>query len=159
MRGSSIKGELNEGTPMPEAIAALGDDERNQLARRATWKMDIVIMPILVLMYILNYLDRQNIASAKLAGIEEDLSLSPVEYQTSVSILFCSYSKPCPVYSSVLTLWYLLLVNRPVADQIPCSPLPGSIEYDCEPYPVAWSLYLPQYGGLGSYFGSHGGCA
>ncbi|KAM0542986.1 hypothetical protein ACHAPJ_012543 [Fusarium lateritium] len=53
--------------------------------------MDLIIMPILVIMYILNYLDRQNIASAKLANIEEDLSLSPVEYQTSVSIMFCSY--------------------------------------------------------------------
>lgn len=41
--------------------------------------------------YILNYLDRQNIASARLAGIEEDLGLTDVDYQTSVSILFVGY--------------------------------------------------------------------
>lgn len=41
--------------------------------------------------YVLNYLDRQNIASARLAGIEEDLSLSTVQYQTVVSILFVGY--------------------------------------------------------------------
>jgi sugar phosphate permease len=54
--------------------------------------MDIVIMPIMVIMYVLNYLDRQNIASAKLADIEEDLGLSQVQYQTAVSILFVGYS-------------------------------------------------------------------
>lgn len=39
----------------------------------------------------MNYLDRQNIASARLAGIEEDLNLSTVDYQTVVSILFVGY--------------------------------------------------------------------
>lgn len=48
---------------------------------------------MILLVYILNYLDRQNIASARLAGIEKDLSLSKVDYQTSVSILFVGYSK------------------------------------------------------------------
>jgi hypothetical protein len=83
----------DESTRMPEDIAALSEDEREKLGKRATLKMDIVVMPVLVIMYILNYLDRQNIASAKLAGIDTDLGLSAVEYQTSVSILFCSYSK------------------------------------------------------------------
>ena len=36
-------------------------------------------------------MDRQNIASAKLANIEKDLNLSPVQYQTCVSILFVGY--------------------------------------------------------------------
>ncbi|VUC24159.1 unnamed protein product [Clonostachys rosea] len=82
---------VDESTRMPEEIAALSEDEREKLGKRATFKMDIVVMPVLVIMYILNYLDRQNIASAKLAGIDADLGLSPVQYQTSVSILFCSY--------------------------------------------------------------------
>lgn len=85
--------EAQDGLPMPIQLAALPDAEYKALGRRATLKMDLVIMPILVTMYILNYLDRQNIASAKLANIEQDLDLSPVEYQTAVSILFCSYSK------------------------------------------------------------------
>ncbi|KAI1842536.1 hypothetical protein JX265_012652 [Neoarthrinium moseri] len=76
---------------MPASLAALSDSELQQLGRRATLKMDLVIMPILVVMYILNYLDRQNIASAKLADIETDLGLSNVQYQTAVSILFVGY--------------------------------------------------------------------
>ena len=87
---------------MPVNLAALSDDEYKKLGRKATLKMDLVIMPILVIMYILNYLDRQNIASAKLANIEGDLGLSDVQYQTVVSILFVGYSKwhSTPIYSS-----------------------------------------------------------
>ncbi|KAF4119345.1 Nicotinamide mononucleotide permease [Geosmithia morbida] len=76
---------------MPASISSLTEADRQVLGRKATTKMDIVIMPVLVIMYILNYLDRQNIASAKLADIEGDLGLTDVQYQTSVSILFCGY--------------------------------------------------------------------
>lgn len=80
------------GMDMPPNLAALSEAEYAKLAKWATVKMDIVIMPIMVIMYILNYLDRQNIASAKLANITDDLSLSPVQYQTTISILFVGYS-------------------------------------------------------------------
>lgn len=46
---------------------------------------------MVVIMYILNYLDRNNIATARLAGLEEDLHLVGNQYQTSVSILFVGY--------------------------------------------------------------------
>lgn len=77
---------------MPDALSSMTEAEFQKLGRRATLKMDMVILPVLVIMYILNYLDRQNIASAKLANIEEELNLTDVQYQTSVSILFCGYS-------------------------------------------------------------------
>lgn len=84
--------QVGDGFTMPEALAALSDDEMKALGKRATWKMDLAIMPVLVISYILNYLDRSNLTISKLANIEEDLSLSAVEYQTSVSILFVGYS-------------------------------------------------------------------
>lgn len=77
---------------LPASLAHLSDEELRTLGKKATFKMDIVIMPIMVIMYILNYLDRQNIASAKLANITDDLNLSEVQYQTVVSILFVGYS-------------------------------------------------------------------
>ncbi|EXJ59882.1 hypothetical protein A1O7_04029 [Cladophialophora yegresii CBS 114405] len=76
---------------MPEALLGLSESELIFLGRKATFKLDCIIMPCVVIMYILNYLDRQNIASAKLANIDNDLGLSAVQYQTSVSILFCGY--------------------------------------------------------------------
>lgn len=39
----------------------------------------------------LNYLDRNNIAAARLAGLEDELNLHGTQYQTAVSILFVGY--------------------------------------------------------------------
>jgi hypothetical protein len=72
----------SNGLIMPASLAALDDAQYHALGRKATRKMDLVIMPILVIMYILNYLDRQNIASARLASFQLDLSLTDVQYQT-----------------------------------------------------------------------------
>jgi hypothetical protein len=87
------KGQLNGGPRMlPPSLAILSETDLNKLSRRATLKLDARIMPCMVLMYIMNYLDRQNIAAAKLAQIDKDLQMSAVQYQTCVSILFVGYS-------------------------------------------------------------------
>ncbi|KAI1748004.1 nicotinamide mononucleotide permease [Xylaria castorea] len=85
------EGPIDAALLMPAHLAALSDDEYKRLGKRATLKMDCVIMPVLVIMFVLNFLDRQNLASAKLAGLEEDLGISDVQYQTCVSILFVGY--------------------------------------------------------------------
>lgn len=54
-------------------------------------KLDLYIMTSLWSMYWLNYLDRNAIALAKLSSLVEDLSLTDVQYQTCVSILFVGY--------------------------------------------------------------------
>ena len=46
---------------------------------------------MIVLMYIMNYLDRNNIAAARLAGLEDELNLSSTQYLTCLSILFVGY--------------------------------------------------------------------
>ncbi|KAJ7497627.1 major facilitator superfamily domain-containing protein [Mycena latifolia] len=76
---------------LPASLAALPPADLARLARSATLKTDLLIMPALILMYILNFLDRQNIASAKLAGISKDLKLSAVQYQSCISLLFVGY--------------------------------------------------------------------
>ncbi|KAK3697706.1 hypothetical protein LTR37_017288 [Vermiconidia calcicola] len=58
---------------------------------RLVKKLDLWIMPMLWLMYWLNYLDRNAIALARLDDIEEHLNLNGSEYQTCVSILFVGY--------------------------------------------------------------------
>lgn len=90
---SPIKGQEDLLHAMPSILAGLDESECRRIGRKALLKMDIVIMPTLMVMYILNFLDRNNIASARLAGLEEDLNLTRTEYQTCVSILFVGYSK------------------------------------------------------------------
>lgn len=91
LSGDDFESQSSDG--MPEILRRLTAEEYKKVGDKATLKMDIIIIPCLMLMYILNYLDRNNIASAKLANITEDLDLSPTEYQTCISILFVGYSE------------------------------------------------------------------
>ncbi|KAI9632058.1 putative nicotinamide mononucleotide permease [Dioszegia hungarica] len=75
----------------PAILEGLSDEEIAAIDKRTTRKLDILLMPTLVCLYILNYLDRQNIASAKLAFIDVQLGMSAVQYQTAVAILFAGY--------------------------------------------------------------------
>ncbi|CAN9252786.1 unnamed protein product [Alternaria alternata] len=54
-------------------------------------KLDIWIMPMLWLMYWLNYLDRNAITLARLNGFQKDLGLTSSQYSTAISILFVGY--------------------------------------------------------------------
>ena len=44
---------------MPASLKGLSAEEFKKVGIKATFKMDIIVMPILVIMYVLNYLDRQ----------------------------------------------------------------------------------------------------
>lgn len=54
-------------------------------------KIDSLIMPLVVLVYLMNYIDRNNYAAARLQGLEKDLGLNQAQYQTGLSILFVGY--------------------------------------------------------------------
>ncbi|KAJ9297181.1 hypothetical protein DTO271G3_4474 [Paecilomyces variotii] len=89
-----IVANSNKPNPKKEAplyVAGLSPEEREHAEKRLVRKIDTRLLPIVILMYILNYLDRNNIAAARLAGLQEDLGLTSVQYQTSVSILFVGY--------------------------------------------------------------------
>ncbi|KAI2620311.1 major facilitator superfamily domain-containing protein [Hypomontagnella submonticulosa] len=81
------------GLRAPEIIARLSPEQRIELETRLRRKVDLRLLPMIIIMYILNYIDRNNIAAAKLAGLPEDLHLDPnaSEFQTAVSILFVGY--------------------------------------------------------------------
>ncbi|KAK5130110.1 hypothetical protein LTR08_002450 [Meristemomyces frigidus] len=76
---------------LPASLVGLSEDELRILGSKTTRKMDLLIMPALVTMYILNYLDRQNIAASKLANITVDLNMTVQQYNTAVSVLFAGY--------------------------------------------------------------------
>lgn len=59
--------------------------------RRLVRKMDMRIFPIMIILFVLNFIDRNNFANARLKGLEDDLNLSDVEYQTCISILLVGY--------------------------------------------------------------------
>jgi hypothetical protein len=77
--------------PIPDSLIGLSEEEKRVIERRLVRKVDLVLLPIVGILYILNYIDRQNLAVAKLQGIMEDLNLSTQQFATAISILFVGY--------------------------------------------------------------------
>ena len=76
---------------IPAYVANLSPEERLIAEKKLVRKIDVRLIPTIIIMYIMNYLDRNNIAAARLGGLEADLKLKGTEYQTAVSILFVGY--------------------------------------------------------------------
>ncbi|KIJ70004.1 hypothetical protein HYDPIDRAFT_104677 [Hydnomerulius pinastri MD-312] len=67
-----------------------GAEGRKKLEKQLLRKLDRRVM-FLVLVSIMNYLDRYNAAAARLQGLEEDLGMSGREFNTLISILYVGY--------------------------------------------------------------------
>lgn len=61
------------------------------LARRVTRKCDIRLVPILGMLYLTAFLDRANIANAKLYGMVEDLDMPSNGYNTALWVFYLTY--------------------------------------------------------------------
>lgn len=66
-------------------------EEYKAAERRLVRKLDLTLVPMLWLLYFFNYLDRNNIAQAKLNSFTKDLGLKGTDFNTAVSILNVSY--------------------------------------------------------------------
>ncbi|KAL6244141.1 hypothetical protein RBB50_009011 [Rhinocladiella similis] len=78
------------GTTVPALQADLIAD-RAAKEKALKRKIDIRMMPLMMLIYVLNYLDRNNIAIARLGTFEEDIGLHSNQYNTIISIFFVGY--------------------------------------------------------------------
>ncbi|KAF8609699.1 MFS general substrate transporter [Ceratobasidium sp. AG-I] len=67
-----------------------GTEERKRMEKKLLRKLD-ARMSIMVVIYILNYIDRNNAAAARLRGFEADLHLKGQEFATLLSILYVGY--------------------------------------------------------------------
>ncbi|PKY01152.1 permease of the major facilitator superfamily [Aspergillus campestris IBT 28561] len=65
--------------------------EEKAIEKRLRRRIDCIVMPLVILVYLMNYIDRNNYAAAKVQGIKGDLGLDDAEYQTGLSILFVAY--------------------------------------------------------------------
>jgi MFS family permease len=59
--------------------------------KKLVGKIDQVIVPLVMITYLLCFLDRTNIGNARLYGLEKDLQLRATQYQTAVALLFVTY--------------------------------------------------------------------
>ena len=64
----------------------------NQSAeRRLLWKLDVHVVPILMFLFLLAFLDRINIGNAWIQGMKEDLHMEGHQYNIALFIFFIPY--------------------------------------------------------------------
>jgi len=87
--------EERKETQSPEdGIEVLDPQIRVAAERSLVRKLDMRLMPMIALIFIMNYIDRTAVTAARLQGLEADLGLSDLQYDTVVAILYVSY---CPM--------------------------------------------------------------
>ncbi|KXG54399.1 Major facilitator superfamily domain, general substrate transporter [Penicillium griseofulvum] len=119
------------------------DEER--IEKTLVRKIDLHILPLVVLLYLFSFLDRVNIGNARLYGLEEDLGLVGNQYQVSVSILFVTYCffevpsnlvlkklRPSRYIATISVLWGIIAtltgITQNYAGLIACRILLGVVE-------------------------------
>ncbi|OJZ87015.1 hypothetical protein ASPFODRAFT_188916 [Aspergillus luchuensis CBS 106.47] len=89
--------------------------------KRLKKKLDMRLLLCVWIIFVMNYLDRNNISAAKIAGIEGSLGLSSTHYATAVALLFAGYVlmqipsniflanlRPSLYIPSVMVIWGML---------------------------------------------------
>lgn len=71
-------------------VAHMTPEDRARVEKSLKLKLD-ARCSLFVLIYIMNYLDRNNIAAARLKGLQDDLRLTDTQYSTCLSILYVGY--------------------------------------------------------------------
>ncbi|EXM23887.1 hypothetical protein FOTG_08845 [Fusarium oxysporum f. sp. vasinfectum 25433] len=112
-----------ESHPESRTAAAFAMDSQHRQAVEKSMKRKLdTRCALFVLIYIMNYLDRNNMAAARLKGLQEDLNLSYNQYATCLSILYVGYilmqvpsnmfinriQRPSLYISAAMLLWGLI---------------------------------------------------
>lgn len=109
------------GDPGTLNVAHMTPEHRVRVERSLTRKLD-ARCALFVAIYIMNYLDRNNIAAARLKGLQTDLALDDTEYETCLSILYVGYilmqvpsnmfinriARPSRYLGAVMLVWGLI---------------------------------------------------
>lgn len=76
---------------LPEILRQYTTTELEAMEKSIVRKLDIRTLPILVILFIVNILDRNTIANARLGGLEAELGMSDKQYQTALMVLWGMY--------------------------------------------------------------------
>lgn len=98
--------DLEKPTAVPETPPSVGSmvdaDEYGINERAFLRKIDLKVVPGVTLLYLLSFLDRSNVANAKLDGLDTSLHMTGDEYLTGLTLFFIGYI-------SLEVLWNVIL--------------------------------------------------
>ncbi|KAJ5707467.1 hypothetical protein N7488_007268 [Penicillium malachiteum] len=85
------KGTELEQDALYQAYLSRSPEWHQNMTRGLLRKVDLHLLPFLILMYLLNFLDRNNLSQARLGSLEKDLGMEGTDYNLATSILFVGY--------------------------------------------------------------------
>ncbi|KAJ5998414.1 hypothetical protein N7451_006224 [Penicillium sp. IBT 35674x] len=85
------KGAELEQDALYQAYVSKSPEWHQKMTRSLLRKVDLHLLPFLILMYLLNFLDRNNLSQARLGSLEKDLGMKGTDYNLATSILFVGY--------------------------------------------------------------------
>ncbi|KAF9880183.1 major facilitator superfamily transporter [Colletotrichum karsti] len=137
-RGSSDRSDVEQVPHEKDSVAhnefqrngALNTEDRDFLAnfpddrkKKAIRKIDFRLMPMLVLLYLMAYLDKTNIGNAKIEGLLDSLHMTGVDYNIALSVFFIPFvlaevpsnmilhmfKKPSIYIGGIVTCWGVVM--------------------------------------------------
>lgn len=66
----------------------LDESEMTALNKKLLRRIDWRLMPMITIMFLMNYLDRINVSNARLAGLQEDLGMSDTIWSAGISTFY-----------------------------------------------------------------------
>ncbi|CAG9988810.1 unnamed protein product [Clonostachys byssicola] len=90
---SSLKvGESSNNSAEYNRFLELSHEFTGGKLKKLIRKCDFRVLPQLIIIYLMSYVDRTNVSNAKLFGAMEDLGLSGQQWNTCLSIFFVTYA-------------------------------------------------------------------
>ncbi|KIJ31703.1 hypothetical protein M422DRAFT_76616 [Sphaerobolus stellatus SS14] len=84
--------QLTEALSTPQSLESYDSDGIDPIAeRKLLWKLDLVLIPLFMLLYATNFVDRTAVGNAKIAGLEKDLGLKGFEYNIALTLFYVTY--------------------------------------------------------------------
>lgn len=102
---NSSKSDQNDDT---SDDAPLTGPQRQQAEKLLKRKLDMRLLVPVVVIYVMNYIDRVAVTSARLKGLEQDLKLTDVQYSVILASFFAVY---CP--AQIPSNMFLNYITRP----------------------------------------------
>ncbi|ESK84554.1 mfs transporter [Moniliophthora roreri MCA 2997] len=92
MSDTRSSSEHKNGLSSTRSVVSEEDVHVDPAMEKRVWrKLDIYVLPIVAMFYLLSFLDRTNVANARVAGLQKDLKMSNKEYSIALTVTYVPY--------------------------------------------------------------------
>jgi hypothetical protein len=87
----NVDSDMNKPNTVIDTYRSYSPEFRQEAERKLVRKIDKRLLPLVVIIYLFNYLDRNSITQARLYGLQKDTHVNGAVYQTAISIFSAGY--------------------------------------------------------------------